>query len=74
MSQISRASGWRIHHCHSTYEVYQVIRAMPNVTKKPSTHPSTLQLHAKARMARQTYSPNNKSVADCQLRVLYLIS
>ena len=48
--------------------------AIPNVTKNPQTQPRTLHDQAKARIAKQTYSPNNNNAAFCQLNVRYLIS
>jgi hypothetical protein len=53
---------------------HQVITPIPNVTKNPHAQPRTLQLQLKARIARQTYSPNKRRAAFCQLSVRNLIS
>jgi len=54
--------------------LHQVRTPIPAVTKNPQTHPRTLQLQARARIARQTYSPKRRSAAFCQERVRNLIS
>jgi len=48
--------------------------AMPKVMKNPASQPRTLHDQARARMARQTYSPKSKRAAFCQLKVRNLIS
>lgn len=53
---------------------HQVQMDRPKVTKNPATQPRTLQLQARARIAKQTYSPNRRRAVFCQLNVLYLMS